>query len=126
LAGASLAHGQSEATGEQRAGRGAPFLGPTSPEPVGATLPFWNRDLSTAKGGAAPTGIEPLERDLFTSDDFYLDQALWLDRRYFRCNSPVSIDSMWGDYTTGPKTIGDDPSTGHWGHCERTCRAKRS
>ena len=97
-----------------------PFAGPTAPEPVGATLPFWNRDLSTAKGGRAPAEIRPLERDLFNSDDFYVDRALWRDPRYFRCNSPVSIDSIWGDYSTGPKTMtGDDPATGPWGHCER-------
>jgi hypothetical protein len=99
---------------------GRPFVGPVPAEPVGATLPFWNRDLSTAKGGATPPGVARLERDLFTSDDFYVDRALWADPRYFRCNSPVSVDSMWGDYTTGPKTMtGDDPTTGPWGHCDR-------
>lgn len=105
--------------GEASAGRGRPFAGRAT-EPVGATLPFWNRDLSTAKGGATAPGVAALERDLFTSDDFYVDRDLWLDARYFRCNSPISIDSMWGDYTSGPKTItGDDPATGPWGHCER-------
>ena len=68
---------------------------PLPPEPVGATVPFFNRDESTAKGGSAPAEVMPLERDLFTSEDFYVDRALWSDPRYFRCNSPVSIDSLW-------------------------------
>jgi hypothetical protein len=108
-----------EAVSGSSVGRGAPFRGPPT-EPVGATLPFWNVDLATAKGGNAPAGVTPLERDLFTSDDFYVDRERWSDPRYFRCNSPVSIDSMWGDYASGPKTItGDDPRSGPWGHCER-------
>jgi hypothetical protein len=86
-------------------------------------VPFWNRDVASAKGGAAPAGVVPLERDLFTSDDFYVDRALWSDPRYFRCNSPVSIDSMWGDYATGPRTMtGEDPALGPWGQCARGLR----
>jgi hypothetical protein len=121
LAGVALsASAQVERRDTRSAARGWPFVGPEAPEPVGAGLPFWNRDLSVAKGGAAPERIEPLDRDLFSSDDFYVDRDQWRDPRYFRCNSPISIDSMWGDYTTGPRTIeGDDPTTAPWGHCER-------
>jgi hypothetical protein len=116
----AFAQAQSAVSGGPSAGRGRPFAGPASPEPVGATVPFFNRDESTAKGGLAPAGVMPLERDLFTSDDFYVDRALWSDPRYFRCNSPVSIDSLWGDYATGPKTMtGDDPAMGPWGQCKR-------
>jgi hypothetical protein len=116
LAVAGTAAGQ----GERSAGRGWPFAGPESPEPVGATVPFFNRDVASAKGGAAPAGVMPLERDIFTSDDFYVDKALWSDARYFRCNSPIGFDSMWGDYATGPRTMtGDDPSMGPWGQCAR-------
>jgi hypothetical protein len=89
-------------------------------ELVGATVPYFNVDVSTAKGGASPPGVEPLARDVFTSDDFYVDRALWSDPRYFRCNSPASIDAHWGDYQTSPKMIVDeDPTTGAWGHCDR-------
>jgi hypothetical protein len=86
-------------------GRGRPFAGSESPEPVGATVPFWNRDVASANGGAAPAGVGPLERDLFTPHDFYVHTALGSAARYFRSNSPTGFDPMWGDYATGPRTM---------------------
>ncbi len=85
---------------------------------VGAGVPLYNIDAATAKGGTAPNGITPLARDIFTSDDFYVDRDLWRDPRYFRCNSTLALDSQWGDYSSGPKYIKDDPATGAWGHCD--------
>ena len=75
-------------------------------------------DAATAKGGAAPAGVTPLARDIFTSDDFYVDRELWRDPRYFRCNSTLGLDSQWGDYSSGPTYITDDAAKGAWGHCE--------
>ena len=72
---------------------------------VGAGVPFYNIDASTAKDGAAPEGITPLARDIFTSDDFYVDRDLWRDPRYFRCNSTLGLDSQWGDYSSAPTYI---------------------
>ena len=43
--------------------------------------------VGSAPPGETPKGIEPLPRDMFTSDDFYKDKELWSDPRYFRCNS---------------------------------------
>src|SRR5262245_44467777 len=37
---------------------------------------------------------QPLATDLFTSKNFYKDKALWLDQRYFRCNSPRELTDM--------------------------------
>jgi hypothetical protein len=70
--------------------------------------------------GRVPDGTEALERDLFTTTDFYQDRALWSDPRYFRCNSPSTLQAMWGaDLTTARVMIGmAPPSSASWGHCE--------
>lgn len=69
----------------------------------------------SAFNGDAPDGIEPLDVDLFTSEDFYADRALWSDPRYFRCNSPGAIEAQWA---TG--MIGEDPpGSAAWGYCDR-------
>lgn len=85
---------------------------------VGAGVPFYNLDVAAARGGDVPEGIEPLPRDIFTSEDFYVDRDLWQDPRYFRCNSTMALDSQWGDYSSAPKFIEDDPATGAWGNCD--------
>jgi len=83
--------------------------------------------VGAAWNGAAPAGIQPLARDLFTSKDFYQDRALWNDPRYFRCNSPIALEMQRGagrganrahvgiDGVMGP----DPPGTAAWGYCER-------
>jgi hypothetical protein len=67
-----------------------------------------------------PAGITPLPVDLFTSRDFYLDEAVWSDPRYFRCNSPATLQAMWGaDALTSRRMIGTaPPRSASWGHCD--------
>jgi len=97
-----------------------PFDGYPEADMVGAVTPWYWEDDPVTSGGEVPGGVTPLERDAFTSNDFYLDEDLWLDPRYWRCNSPISLDSMHGDYTSGPSAIDNgDPATAGWGHCER-------
>src|SRR5690606_4785900 len=70
--------------------------------------------------GATPPEITPLKVDLFTSKDFYADKALWSDPRYFRCNSPSTLQAMWGaDATMSRKLIGSNPpASASWGRCD--------
>jgi hypothetical protein len=100
---------------QQSIGRGWPMAGEA--EFVGPGVPFYNLDVATAKDGAAPDGVAPLARDIFTSDDFYVDRELWRDPRYFRCNSTLGLDSQWGDYSSGPTYITADAAKGAWGRC---------
>ena len=61
-----------------------------------------------------PVGMQALPTDLFTSKNFYKDEALWTDKRYFRCNTPRQISDMWTS-----KSISDTnpPAKAPWGDC---------
>jgi hypothetical protein len=85
---------------------------------TGAGIPPDNTPIYAARDGATPPGVEPLAIDIFTTRDFYRDRALWLDRRYYRCNSPVGLEQIWGAYEV--PLIGDDPPrSAAWGFCDR-------
>jgi hypothetical protein len=85
---------------------------------VGAGIPEDNMPVFAARDGAIPPGVEPLPVDIFTTEDFYKDQALWSDPRYYRCNSPVGLEQIWGAYEV--PLIGDDPpASAAWGYCDR-------
>jgi len=102
-------------------GRGWPMANQQGEPVVGAGTGFAfgpDGDYWSANNGAVPEGIEPLEVDIFTSEDFYQDEELWDDPRYFRCNSPMGLESQWGAY--GAEIIGDNPpASGAWGYCDR-------
>lgn len=111
---------------QQGAGRGAPD--PLVPEFIvgsegkgyytGAGIPADNMPVVAAQDGAVPAGITPLAIDIFNTKDFYQDTALWTDPRYYRCNSPVGLEQIWGAYEV--PLIGDDPPrTAAWGYCDR-------
>src|SRR3970040_70015 len=107
--------------------------GPGAPDPIrverivgsegkgyytGAGIPEGNMPVYAARDGATPPGVELLPVDIFTTRDFYKDQALWFDPRYYRCNSPVGLEQIWGAYEV--PLIGDDPpASAAWGFCDR-------
>ncbi|HEX6996186.1 MAG TPA: hypothetical protein VF339_18800 [Gammaproteobacteria bacterium] len=111
---------------QQSVGRGAPD--PYVPPDIvgsegkgywtGAGVPPGYPPIYAARDGDVPPGVEPLPVDIFSTKDFYKDQALWFDPRYYRCNSPVGLEQIWGAYEV--PLIGDDPPrTAAWGFCDR-------
>ena len=63
-----------------------------------------------------PAGMQALPGDLFSSKNFYKDQKLWSDQRYFRCNTPRQLTDIW---TSGRIHFaeGKPPASAAWGDC---------
>jgi len=89
--------------------RPAGQLGPGGPPPT---------EMNGFRSGALPKNYQPLARDLYTSDDFYADKALWTNPRYYRCGSPVSTEYQRGVLQPPPLITNDKTSDAPWGHCE--------
>lgn len=105
-------------TGPASAARGAPDTVGVL-ESIGPVFDSARRPgVFAARDGAVPEGIEPLDRTIYSSDDFYADRDLWMDPRYYQCGSPSAIEGIWGAYEV--ISVGDNPpATVPWGYCDR-------
>ena len=80
--------------------------------------PGVKQELDGYPASAPPKDVKPLPVDIFTSKDFYKDKALWTDKRYFRCNSPMASEVQRGILSPNPLNTGKDEDA-PWGHCDR-------
>jgi hypothetical protein len=56
--------------------------------------PFGAPGDAVTKG--PPAGVQALPIDMYSSKNFYKDQKLWSDPRYYRCNTPrMLVEWMW-------------------------------
>jgi hypothetical protein len=115
--------------GFKSVGRGAPVVNVQGTPEVG---PNWVRQgfgqqpgpdpkapfpLNGYTADKLPKNYKPLERDIFTSDDFYKDKDLWMDPRYYRCNSPQATEYQRGILARPALNVGPYEES-PWGHCE--------
>jgi hypothetical protein len=97
---------QPAARGQQAQGQGQQGRG------VGrAVCPF--RCFNTPTFDGPPAGMQALPIDLFTSKNFYKDQALWTDQRYYRCNTTRQLTDNWYINRMGTSP----PASAKWGDC---------
>ena len=60
-----------------------------------------------------PAGMQPLQLDLFLSKNFHKDKDLWMDKRYYRCNTPRQLSEIWNQRRIGA----NPPTSASWGDC---------
>jgi hypothetical protein len=99
--------------------KGRPAVGPAwKGNAFAPPQPGVKQDLDGYPANAPPKDVKPLPVDIFTSKDFYKDTALWTDKRYYRCNSPMASEVQRGILSPNPLNTGKDEDA-PWGHCDR-------
>ena len=86
-------------------------------QPQEAARGFGSRiGASTPTFAGPPAGMKVLPLDLFSSKNFYKDQKLWSDQRYFRCNTPRQLTDIWTSHRVS-FSGGNPPTSAAWGDC---------
>lgn len=77
--------------------------------------------------GSKPRGIEALPRTIFNTPNFYLDRAykmpdgtvkdLWMDPRYYHCNSMRQLTDIWTRARIAGSTPEEREKSAKWGDC---------
>ena len=88
-----------------------------------------SRNEPAMPAGSKPRNIQPLPRTLFNTPNFYLDRNyrmpdgsvvdLWMDPRYYHCNSMRQMTDIWTRARIAGTTAEERERSTQWGDCSQ-------